>query len=120
MIYDEDEKIATIVNYGRANVLMSFYSYAKKTLNGIAKGFSGVKTILFLKCKEHQKFNVQFTTIRGKAKLVAVSKDNKVTVLAENIFVGDINTKFEKGRYKIRLVGEAADVTFKLKKITKK
>ena len=116
-IYDDESKIVSRVNYKKALVLTAFYSYKTKTLTGNAKSFTGIKTMLLLKCNNNQKFYLNFNVNSGKAKLVAINKQKQITLLAENNFLGQINTKFIKGFYRIRLVGENCDVNFNLKKI---
>ena len=113
----EEKRIIGKLNYSKALVFLTSYSYKTKTLCCKTKKFTGVKTVLLLKCSEYQEFKLNFKILNGKAKIVAVNKHKRIITLAEEDFNDVFKTDFQKGFYRIRLIGENADVQFELQKI---
>lgn len=112
--YDSEKEIVGLINYRVC--LMMIATFFNGELHCTAKKFSGVKTILLLRVKENQRFDVNINVTTGKAKLVAI-KNREIILLGENHFVGPIATQLHKGFCRIRIVGEDADVELKLRRI---
>lgn len=113
-VYDNNEKILGRANYQKTLVLIASFFHGQ--LKCTAKEFSGIKTLLLLRINENQRFEIDFKVTSGKAKLVAVRKQ-EIALLAENVFSGQLTTRLPKGFCRIRLVGENADVKLKLRRI---
>lgn len=114
-IYDDERKITGRLNHSIVFNLLS--SYFKNKFKLKTRGFSGVRTILRLRCYENQKLQLDFHTTSGKAKLIAVNKNKEITQLAEQDFSGIVTTIFEAGIYRFRLVGIKADVEVHIERL---
>ena len=113
-VYDNERKLTGILSYKKALVFIA--NYKNKILNCKIRKFTGVRTIGRAICEDNQKFYFKLNIIEGKAKIIFV-KDRKINFVIENKFDGEIETNLEKGIYKLRIVGECADLDLSIKKI---
>jgi hypothetical protein len=115
-IYNDDRKLTGILNYKKALVFIA--KYKDYTLLCKTIKFSGVRTIGKIICEDNQKFNLNLKVVKGKSKIIFV-KNRKIYLTIENDYNGEIETNLESGLYKIRIVGESADLDLSFKKIVK-
>lgn len=112
--FTDDEKILSPINYQKTLKIIA--AFRKGSLKCETKNFSGIKTIIWLRVSDNQKFHIEFFISKGKAKIVAVRK-GRYECLAEANINTEISTMLGKGFHRIRLIGEQADIHLLLTKI---
>lgn len=108
-VYDDDKRIAE--NYNTYNLVKSVQNIDGDTLSGSADRLEGMGTIWRYKAKEDEEvtLNYKIKVDSGKAKLVYIAPDDKITTLIECTSDSEkqmeITFSVPEGKNRIKLIG---------------
>jgi len=117
MTFDE-KKALSITNHKSAFLFFVRKKLFKPVYVGKISKFTGYQTILLLKTKGYESFDLDIEIIEGEATMLLI-QNKQYHIMAEETCKKSMNFDIEPGWIRIRLIGQRAKVKFNLTRYIK-